>query len=199
MTQIRLKALNFAGSPRTNSRTRVVVNQIDAGLKKFGVHSDIWHQAEEPLPMMVPEQRSNFDLITDENLRCFLRKVREADILVWATPVYHGSISGGLKNALDWLSSAILRDKVVGIICHSGGARKMQPLIELRVIARSVGAYVIRNEVATCDEDFMTTENGGLILKSDEINMRLDEFCQELIEFTTVVKLGKSYLDKIRA
>lgn len=195
MTKSTLKALCIVGSPRQESKTRLIVNRIDAELTKHGIQSEIWHLAERPLPIMDTEQRADPSLITDENVLSFFEKVRAADIMVWATPTYHGSISGALKNALDWLPSTFFREKTVGLICHSGGTRKMQPLVQLRVLGRAVGSYVIRGEVATCDEDFLITEDNKAILESDDIKTRLDQFCQELVEFTTVIKIGKHYVD----
>jgi FMN reductase len=47
--------------------------------------------------------------------------------LVMERPLYHGTISGSFKNALDWLrllsdrKPAFLTDKVVGLISTAGG------------------------------------------------------------------------------
>ncbi len=41
----------------------------------------------------------------------FIRAVREADGLVIASPGYHGSISGLVKNALDWLEETARDDR----------------------------------------------------------------------------------------
>jgi len=30
-------------------------------------------------------------------------RYREADAMLWATPTYHGTMSGALKNALDYM------------------------------------------------------------------------------------------------
>ena len=46
----------------------------------------------------------------------------KADVLVWLTPLYHGSMTGVMKNALDWLemtsklSNPYLTGKVVALV-----------------------------------------------------------------------------------
>ncbi|SDJ04833.1 NADPH-dependent FMN reductase [Alteribacillus bidgolensis] len=39
-----------------------------------------------------------------EEVSVFKKKVADADAVLWVTPEYNGSISGALKNAIDWLS-----------------------------------------------------------------------------------------------
>jgi FMN reductase len=46
--------------------------------------------------------------------------VAEADVVVLATPVYLGSMTGALKNVLDQLPIAALHGKVVGLVAMGG-------------------------------------------------------------------------------
>lgn len=51
-------------------------------------------------------------------------QIRQADIVVVATPEYNYSIPGGLKNAIDWVSRVPdqpFRNKVVGIVGAASG------------------------------------------------------------------------------
>ena len=52
-----------------------------------------------------------------------------SDALIWATPTYHGSVSGSFKNALDWLILLAERDppyltnKQVGLVATAAARR----------------------------------------------------------------------------
>src|SRR5262249_37999385 len=49
------------------------------------------------------------------------REVSRAQGIILGTPEYHGGFSGVLKNALDLLSPAEIRGKVLGLVGVSGG------------------------------------------------------------------------------
>jgi FMN reductase len=62
--------------------------------------------------------------------------VTKADGLILATPEYHGSVSGVLKNALDLLSFDQLAGKVTAAISILGGQANSNALNDLRLIKR---------------------------------------------------------------
>ncbi|HXB92957.1 MAG TPA: NAD(P)H-dependent oxidoreductase, partial [Puia sp.] len=47
----------------------------------------------------------------------------QADLHIWLTPLYHGGMTGAMKNCLDWLEltarldKPYLTDKVIGLVC----------------------------------------------------------------------------------
>ena len=45
----------------------------------------------------------------DESVHHLLNEVRSAQGLIFSTPVYHGTLSGGMKNALDFLENEMAR------------------------------------------------------------------------------------------
>jgi FMN reductase len=75
--------------------------------------------------------------------------VFEADGLIWSSPMYHGTISGAFKNALDWLEllakrdPPYLTDKVVGLIGSAGGAQGLQAVNTLEYVVRSLRAFAV--------------------------------------------------------
>lgn len=68
----------------------------------------------------------------------------QADALLWASPLYHGSVSGAFKNAIDYLelrsrsAPPYLSDKVVGLICCAGGNQGMQGINAMESMVRSL-------------------------------------------------------------
>lgn len=79
-------------------------------------------------------------------------RVRGADGLLFATPEYNGSIPGGLKNAVDWLSrpraTAALKGKDAAVI---GGSTGMFGAVwaqaDLRRALATAGARVVDREL----------------------------------------------------
>jgi NAD(P)H-dependent FMN reductase len=108
--------------------------------------------------------------------------VKASDGLILATPEYHGSISGVLKNALDLMSFDELSDKVVGAISVLGGQVNNNALNDLRTIARWVHAWVIPEQVAIGQAWKAFDDDGQLV--DEKLDQRLDKFAYSLVENT---------------
>ncbi|MBD1911897.1 MULTISPECIES: NADPH-dependent FMN reductase [unclassified Leptolyngbya] len=108
--------------------------------------------------------------------------VKAADGLILATPEYHGSVSGVLKNALDLLSFDELSNKVTGLISVLGGQSNSNALNDLRVIMRWVHGWVIPEQVAIGQawKAFDSDDN----LVDEKLAERLDAFAKSLVEST---------------
>ncbi len=77
------------------------------------------------------------------------RKVREAEGIILATPEYHGSFSGVLKNALDLMGFSEFEGKMIGLVGIAGGALgAVNALTTLRMIGRALHAWVVPEQVA---------------------------------------------------
>lgn len=75
--------------------------------------------------------------------------VRSSHGILLASPEYHNSLSGVLKNALDLLSSEEMSGKICGLIGVAGGGHgAINALNALRLICRGVGAWVVPQQVS---------------------------------------------------
>ena len=78
----------------------------------------------------------------------------ESDLQVWLTPLYHGGMTGAMKNCLDWLEltsrleKPYLTDKVVGLVCWADGGQAMQGINAMDAVAKALRAWVIPYTVA---------------------------------------------------
>jgi len=116
-----------------------------------------------------------------------LRKaVKGADGLLLATPEYHGSVSGVLKNALDLMSFDELSGKVSGLISVLGGQANSNALNELRLIMRWVHAWVIPEQIAIGQAWQAFDATGNLV--NEKLTQRLHEFAVSLVENTQKLK-----------
>jgi FMN reductase len=84
-----------------------------------------------------------------------IAKLARADAVVLATPVYRGSMTGTLKNLLDHVPVAVLRDKPVAIVAmgasdhHYLGAER-----HLRDVLAFFGALVVPTGAYLTSRDF---------------------------------------------
>ena len=79
----------------------------------------------------------------------FIAAFRAADGLIWACPLYHGTISGVFKNAIDWLevlssdAPPYLTDKPVGLVGLAGGGQALQAITAMEQIVRALRGWSI--------------------------------------------------------
>ncbi|MBS1795606.1 MAG: NAD(P)H-dependent oxidoreductase [Acidobacteria bacterium] len=148
------KILAFAGSLREHAYTKRVVKVAAAGAEKAGARVDFIDLRDFPMPIYDADlQAAGFD----ENALKFQRLLSEYKGFLICSPEYNGSLSGALKNALDWASRAsdefkmgeVFGGKVVAIMTASpGGFGGIRCLGHLRSILSVLGMNVLPSEIA---------------------------------------------------
>jgi chromate reductase len=110
--------------------------------------------------------------------------IREADVVLFATPEYNHSLPGTLKNALDWLSRPLavnpLWGKPVAVVGASTGLfGAVWAQAELRKVLGALSANVIDRELPVGQADAAFAEDGCLASSELEAMLReqLDELC----------------------
>ncbi len=93
-----LRVLGFAGSLRKNSYNRHALRAAQ-GLMPEGAVLDIYDLA--PIPLYNDDVREKG---YPPEVQDFRSKIEAADAILFVTPEYNYSISGVLKNAIDWAS-----------------------------------------------------------------------------------------------
>ena len=91
-----LNALAVVGSLHRDSVSRTVIRFVAHELEKSGCAVDVLDFEREPLALYNPD--TAHDLPGYAELQ---QRVDQADLVILATPDYHGSISGAMKNFLD--------------------------------------------------------------------------------------------------
>ena len=122
--------LGICGSLRKASLNRALLEAVGETLPA-GSTLAIWESLDLPI--------FNSDLVEPAIVTELKSAMMNADGIVFAVPEYNYSIPGGLKNALDWLSSpprlSPLRGKPVGIV---GAASGMSGTIRAQVHMRQM-------------------------------------------------------------
>lgn len=173
-----VKIVGIGGSLRAGSYSQMALNVAADRVLALGAEVEVLDLRSFNLPFCDGENdyRDHLDV---ERLR---NAVKEADGLILATPEYHGSLSGVLKNALDLMSFEHLDGKVVGSISVLGGQVNSNALNDLRVILRWVHAWVIPEQIAIGQAWKAFSPEGKLL--DEKLDERFDQFARSLVENT---------------
>ncbi len=135
-----LTVLGISGSLRKASYNTALLNAA-LDLMPPGMSMEIFDLS--PLPLFNPDFEKPFP----EEVTGFREKLARADALLIATPEYNSSITGALKNALDWASrppQAPLQGKPVAIMgATTGNFGTARAQLQLRQILTHVGALTL--------------------------------------------------------
>lgn len=113
-----LKVLGVCGSLRKKSFNMMALRAAGE-LMPAGMSMQIAEIGDLPL-----FDQDVFDAGMPASVQRFRKQVAEADGLLIASPEYNFSVSGALKNAIDWASRApaqVFQDKPIAIFSATGG------------------------------------------------------------------------------
>lgn len=162
-----MKVLAFAGSLRKNSFNKSLLNEA-VKLTPKELEVEVFDLA--PIPLY----SKDIELVGfPEPVANLREKIREADGVLIATPEYNYSISGVLKNTLDWISrppEQPFSEKPIGIMGASdGGFGTIRAQMHLRQIFVTLNSFVMnRPQVHIRDADKKFDEKGNLLDEEDK-------------------------------
>lgn len=139
-----MRIVGLGGSLAAVSRSRAALVTALEGAEAAGADTELLDLRELDLPMYDPDA----DALTPAATR-LIETAHAADGLVWSSPLYQGSISGALKNALDWLhllgdrDPPYLKDKVIGLISAAGGTQGLQAINTMEFSVRALRAWAV--------------------------------------------------------
>ena len=118
--------VGLGGSLRASSRTRSALAAALNLAAAAGATTHLLDPATLQLPIYHPDWAlDDYPAASQAGIAELLHWSRRAQLMLWASPTYHGTISGVFKNALDFLEFAsnderpYLQGKAVGLIVVS--------------------------------------------------------------------------------
>jgi NAD(P)H-dependent FMN reductase len=130
------------GSLRERSYTRLASQRALNAAEARGATTELIDIRELDLPVYDGDAAEAGDA---NDLAC---RVRRADAILLATPVYHGSYSAPLKNALDYCGFDEFEHTTVGLLAVAGGSFPTSALEHLRSVCRALNAWVLPHQAA---------------------------------------------------
>lgn len=174
------KIVGISGSIRNVSYNKALLNYVD-DISKNNFIFEIVDISKLPL--------FNEDLENKlpKEVEILKDKMKDADAFIIASPEYNQSISGVLKNALDWLSRGdlrVLHDKPLAIMSASpsmfGGVRA-QP--ELKKICATFNMDIVNKPEVSVIESYKRIDQDGNITDQftrDSIDLLVTELLKKI-------------------
>ena len=175
--------VGLGGSLREKSYSRAALREALRIAEAGGAATELLDVRELNLPMFVPDLPvEEYPSSQQANITRFIEACRRAEAMIWASPTYHGTISGVLKNALDFMEflsddeRPYLQGRAVGLMTipdPTTFAAMINAVHELR-------AWLAPTQVALSRQSF-TSE---LALTDERAQRRLARLVNELLDFT---------------
>jgi NAD(P)H-dependent FMN reductase len=136
--------LAICGSRREESKSRVALETALDESARAGATTELLDLRTLDLPPLDADR----DADEQGDGARLVAAVDAADAVLLGTPVYHGSYSGVLKNALDYCGFDEFEGKTVGLLAVAGGSFPVTALDHLRSVCRALNCWVVPHQAA---------------------------------------------------
>ena len=144
MVDVSLRVVGLGGSLAERSTSLAALKIALSGAQEAGAKTRLFDIKRLDLPMYRPQETDVPDRAWE-----FCEAMYGAHGLLWSSPLYHGTVSGAFKNALDWLHLLInrdppyLADKVIGLISTAGGVQGLQAVNTMEFAVRALRGWAV--------------------------------------------------------
>jgi FMN reductase len=158
-----MKIVGLGGSTSSPSSSFRCLEFALNAAKEHGAEISAVHVGELALPHYVHEAP------VPDAARKLAEAVAGADAMIWASPLYHGSVSGLFKNAVDWLevlghrAPPYLAGKPIGLIGVAGGGQGLQAINSMEYIVRALRGFTVPFVVPVAKGHRVFDEHGALV------------------------------------
>ena len=183
--------VGIGGTTRPNSSTERALRYALSICEQHGGTTTCFAGADlAALPHYAPE-----DAARSEVALRLIEEVRRADGVIVASPGYHGSVAGMVKNAIDYTEDlrdderSYLSGKAVGLIATGAGWQGVVTTLEaLRSIVHALRGWPTPMGVAinSTQQDL----GPGPGIADDKARMQLEAMAGEVMEFVKVRQAG---------
>jgi FMN reductase len=172
----------LGGSLRERSYSRAALSEVLRLAAERGADVELLDLRALDLPLYVPDlPLAGYGPAGAAGIGRLLETVRRASALVWASPTYHGTVSGAFKNALDCLEflgddePAYLAGKPVGLVAVSDP----QTFSAMAGAVHELRGWLAPSWLTFSKSDF----TDDLTLQPGRALRRAERLVEELLEF----------------
>ncbi len=169
--------VGLCGSLREASYTRVALEHALGAARERGAETELLDLRTLQLPVFDPDEREAGDA---GHLK---RRVQRADSVLLGTPMYHGSYSAPLKNAIDYCGFDEFENTTVGLLAVAGGSFPITALEHLRSVCRALNAWVLPYQAAV-PESGSQFEDGAF--RDEDVGDRVAVLGERVVEYANI-------------
>ena len=170
-----LKVLGLAGEYRASSKSGMLVNAALNLAKRQGAEVVFWDLSEQPLPLVGEE-----GCWAHPNVQAFQALLSECDAFFLSSPEYHGTMSGVMKNTMDWMYDKHVGGKAFGLMSTLGGVTNSNTLNHMRIALRWLHGWPVPEQLAVGHVKEAFDEVGGLV--DDSLKQRLESLVNSVLK-----------------
>ncbi len=178
--------VGIGGTTRPQSSSEKALAACLRACQSYGAETVLLGAGELDLPMYSPESGTR----TPKAQR-LVGLLRQADGVILASPGYHGSVSGLVKNALDYVEDMsqderpYLDGRAVGTIaCGAGWAATATTLVALRSIVHALRGWPTPMGAAINSTNPVFDSAGSVT--DERVQLQLECIAAQVMEFATM-------------
>lgn len=180
-----MKLVALGGSLRINSFSAAALRAALTVAAQLGATTEMLDLRLLDLPLYVPDMPiDSLKGAARDAIGKLIESYRSANVMIWASPTYHGAMSGALKNAIDYMQylacdpSPYLQGKAVGIISIADPA----PLANMAGCVHELRAWLAPTRLTLNSQDF----SPSLDLTDERAMRRMTRLVEELLTFRKI-------------
>ena len=177
------------GSLRQRSYSRLLAEEGTRILESLGAEVRFFDPRELPIYGSVPDTHPKVQELRELSLW--------SEGQIWSTPEQHGTVTGVMKNQIDWIPLNIgavrpTQGRTLAVMQVSGGSQSFNAVNVLRVLGRWMRMFTIPNQssVAKAYDEFHPDGR----MKDSPYRDRLVDVMEELYKFTLLLRDHVDYL-----
>lgn len=181
MSNDSVRILGISGSYGLTSKNGLLLDLTLKACESQGASVEIWDHVENPLPLVGEE-----GCWENENVKSFQQLASECDGFILSSPEYHGTMSGVMKNSLDWLYKDHVGGKAFGLLSTLGGQSNSNTLNHMRISVRWIHGWCVPEQVAVGQVKNAFNEDGTLV--DEDIASRVDDLGLSVVQTAKMLR-----------